>query len=144
MKRLLLTTVFADLVGSLVSGLTLLFLGDFQAFPFVLIMTLFNFFIPTFLAVCLYQVVKSGYYINLKRSIILHSVTMIAISIVGLLIFNLIDTITSVGLKGMTFTRVKNNFNSQFLGYFPATLVVALTIPIIQVFVTEKVFPRQD
>lgn len=144
MKRLLLTTVFADLAGSLTAGLTLPFFGDFSAFPVVLIMTFLNIFIPTFLAVIIYQVVKSVYYINLKRTVILHSATMITISILGLLIWNLIDTINFFGLKGVTFTSLKNYFNYQFLGYFPATLIVALTIPVIQIFLTEKLFPRQD
>jgi hypothetical protein len=55
MKRLLLTTVFSDLAGSLVTGLTLSFFGNFAAFPVISIITFLNIFIPTFLAVIIYQ-----------------------------------------------------------------------------------------
>jgi len=144
MKRLLLTTIFADLAGCLATGITLPFYGNFSALPFVLIMTFLNIFIPTFLAVAIYQVAKGVCNLDLKKTLVLHSVIMIAIVIVGITVWSLIDTISSFGFEGATLTNLRARFSDQFLGYLPAALAVALTIPITHEFLTKKLFPKTD
>ena len=138
MKRLLLTTVFADLTGCLTTGIMLFFSDDLSMLPFVLIMTFGNILIPTIFAVLIYQIVKQVYYINSCRTLILHSGTMILISIVVIIIWTIVDVIYSFGIKELTFIRIKDDFKTQFLGFIPAIISVALTIPLIENFLTKK------
>jgi hypothetical protein len=138
MKRLLLTILFADLAGCLTTGIMLFFSDDLSMLPFVLIMTFGNILIPTILAVLIYQIVKQVYYVNLYRTLILHSGTMILISIVAIIIWIILDVIYSFGIKDLTFIHIKDDFTTQFLGFIPAIISVALTIPLIENFLTKK------
>ena len=138
MKRLILTTILADLAGCLTTGVMLLFDKDISLLPFVLIFTFGNILIPTLIAALIYQQIKQMSHINQRKTLILHSVTMTLISLLAIIIWTIIDTFYSFGLKDLTFIHIKNDFRTQFSGFIPATMSVALTIPFIDHFLTNK------
>lgn len=141
MKRLLFTTLLGDIAGCLFTGILVIFQGGCPALPFILLMTFMNIFIPAFLLAASYQVIKDVSYLNFSSTLMLHCLILSAFAIIGAGFWTICDAISVFGIKGLNFTSISDEFNVQFLGYIPATLTIALTIPVFQQLVSNRLFP---
>ena len=129
--NIFVTTIIADLFGLLITVLAWAIMGDSNA-GLLVIFVFGNIFIPTLIGVILFRFVKSiTYQTDSIISLLRQSVILTIIFLFGLVIWSIADGLFTDGLTGSIFYQIKQDFISEFLGYVPATIAIALIIPFI-------------
>lgn len=141
MKRIFLTTLFAALLGLLIIAMLLLFKGEtFGTILYMGFLIIGSSIVPVLIAVLLFQIVRRQ--INFKnqtKTLILRILILILIFALGLIVWSFIDVIIyNAGFSDLALQNVIEDFESQFLGFIPATLPVAIAIPAIDILIEEK------
>lgn len=139
MRRILLTTLFATLLGCLIVGILFLFESPRMAL-YGAILTFGNIVIPTLSGVLLFQIVKSKIkFVNETKTLIVRMLILIAIFFLSLIIW----AIGEVGFSDLTIQNIKENFNSQFSGFSLIAISLAIAIPAIDLLVDRKLHKPQ-
>ena len=135
MKRLVLTTILADICGCISAGIISLFSEENPGIFFIVVIYMFgNIFIPTFVGVVLYQVIKIKLPIgNSTNRFILHIAILILILVIGVLLWTMLDAINNFTIENLI-----ENFNRDFRGFIPFAFVIAIAIPSIDILLTRK------
>lgn len=140
MIRILFTTLLADLIGCVISFITLLFIENGEDINFLYIgLFLFgNLFFPTLIGVLVYQLLKFKLpFINSPQKFIQHILSLILVFTIALTAWTIFDVIDD-----FTFENLKDDFKNQFLGFVPAALSIAIAIPILEVIFNSERLSR--
>ncbi len=129
--NIFVTTIIADLFGLLITVLIFAIMGDSNT-GILAIFVFANILIPTLIGVMLFRFLKSiTSQTDSIISLLRQSVTLTISFLFGLIIWAIADVLFADGLKGSLLYQIKQNFISEFLGYVPATIAIALIIPFI-------------
>jgi hypothetical protein len=134
LKRILLTTLFATLLGCLIAGVLFLFESSGMAL-YGAILTFGNIIIPTLLGVLIFQIVKSKInFANETKTLVLRMLVLIVMFILALVIWAIGD----VAFSDLTLQNIKEDFNSQFSGFSIIAISLAIAIPSIDILMDGK------
>ena len=135
MKRIILTTILADICGCISAGLISLYSEENSGIFLLVVIYMFgNIFIPTLIGVLLYQVIKKKLPIgNSTNRFILHITILILILVIGVLLWTMLDVINNFTIENLI-----EDFNRDFRGFIPFALVIAVAIPSIDILLTRK------
>jgi hypothetical protein len=134
-RRIILTTLLASLFGCCAMGILFLFKSPEDAI-YVVVLSFGNILIPTLLGVIVFQLIKNKItFTNQAKTIALRILVLVLIFALALIIWALADVIFSA----FTLENVIADFNSQFLGFTPIALVLAIIIPAIDLLIDKKI-----
>jgi hypothetical protein len=125
MKRVLLTTLFA-LLWAFIFTLVLFSIESVEMGIYAATMIIGISFIPVLVAVLLFQLIRKRIVANSTLPFIIQILLMILIMSVGLILWSVADAIPDFSLE-----NVVEDFHSQFLGFTPLALSLAIAIPAI-------------
>jgi hypothetical protein len=115
----------STLLGCLLGVFLLLFSDESSAF-YVGILIFGNILFPTLLGVLLFQLVKRWVtFRSLTKTLVVRILVLVLLFAIGLVLWAIGD----VALSGLTIEKVVDDFNSQFLGFTPIALCLAISIP---------------
>jgi hypothetical protein len=134
-----LTTLIAILFAGLVTLLADLCFVASDSMGLLIILVIGNLFFPTLLAVLLFRFIKSiSYPSNSLKGFITQSLLLLSILLLGLLMWSVFDVVFSDAKDASFFSRLLENFSTEFLGFIPATIAISFAIPPLDYLLSSK------